>query len=235
MRKGGHDDRVGPGWSQEDKEGEDGGEWRKVVAPVPPTLLSLHLYLPICLVGVRAKSSRLGMGKEKEAKVECVKTGEWRAPCSPGHAAEDGVSCVQGPRCLAPTAALGLSSPLLWEASSIPPGAPGGHVQTLTPELPGPKGQKDSPGPQNKFWSCGIHPLASAQPQPQLLPPALPQLSDPAPPCSLSRLAIPKTCLCSGFGRVQILTTQGTASEPVSSSWKPSRASPTQSPFQFSI
>lgn len=34
----------------------------------PP--LSPHLYLPICLVGVRAKSSRLGMGKEKEAKVE---------------------------------------------------------------------------------------------------------------------------------------------------------------------
>lgn len=29
-----------------------------------------------------------------------MKTGEQRAPCSPGHAAEDGVSCVQGPALL---------------------------------------------------------------------------------------------------------------------------------------
>lgn len=50
------------------RKGKAEGEWRRKPG-AGPSDPPLSLYLPICLVGVRAKSSRLGMGKGK-GKVE---------------------------------------------------------------------------------------------------------------------------------------------------------------------
>lgn len=101
-------------------QGEEGGRMEESQALVPPTLLPPHLP-----GGVRAKSSWLGVGKEKEAKVEDRGAvgplpGEHREraalrkrPQTRALRQRTAPPVSRGPRCPAPPAALGLSSPLL--------------------------------------------------------------------------------------------------------------------------
>lgn len=64
------DNRAGPGWSREDKEGEDGRRMEESQAPGPSTLLSPRIPASPSARWGEGKELRLGMGKEKEAKVE---------------------------------------------------------------------------------------------------------------------------------------------------------------------
>ena len=174
------------------RKGKTAGEWRKarrrslrpssLPAPLPPHLPG----------GGEGQELPAGDGKGKRGKGGGVKTGERRAPCSPGHAAEDGVSCVQGP------ALPGADRRPRSEFSAALGGEPLISLQERRRTCPDSysrasrdlKARRTVRDPRTNSGSCGIHPLASAS-APATAPPALPQLSDPAPPCSLSRLAIP--------------------------------------------
>ena len=113
------------------RKGKTEGEWRKARrrALRPSSLpASLPPHLP---GGVRAKSSGWGWERKKRQRWRCEDlgaAGPWpcerreptalrRRPQPRAVRRRTAPPVSRGPRCPAPTAALGLSSPLLWEAS----------------------------------------------------------------------------------------------------------------------